>query len=121
MKRSGYSELSMNDWHIIDAIGEGEPKTMSEIASVLSVTVSSLSISMNGLYKKGFVERMRGEDDRRRVYIRLTDKGLKAFNAHERFHHDMIEAVTNDLSEAEYGTLIKSLGKLTEFFRAFGK
>ena len=121
MKRSGYKDLSMNDWHIIDAIGDAEPKTMSEIASELSITVGSLSISMNGLYKKGFVERKRGEKDRRRVYISLTEKGDQAFKAHRKFHRDMIEAVREDQSDSEYKALVSSLTKLADFFRSFGQ
>lgn len=120
MKRSGYNDLSMNDWHIIAAIGEDEPKTMSEIASELNITGGSLSISMNSLHKKGYVDRMRGEHDRRRVYIRLTEKGEIAFRAHRQFHKEMIDAVTEDLDEGEYHVLIKSLTKLTDFFRSFG-
>lgn len=120
MKRSGYSDLSMNDWHIIDAIGDGEPKTMSRIAARLSITVGSLSISMNSLYKRGYVERNRGEHDRRLVYISLTEKGAEAFKAHARFHHDMIESVTRDQTRDEYDALIRSLTKLTDFFRSFG-
>ena len=121
MKRMGYRDLSMNDWHIIDAIGDGAPKTMSETAARLSITVGSLSTSMNGLCKKGFVERKRGEDDRRKVYIRLTGKGVEAFRAHEKFHHDMINSVTEDQTREEFAVLIKSLTKLTDFFRSFGK
>ena len=121
MKRMGYRDLSMNDWHIIDAIGDGAPKTMSETAARLSITIGSLSTSMNGLCKKGFVERKRGEDDRRKVYIRLTDKGVEAFRAHEKFHHDMINSVTEDQTREEFAVLIKSLTKLTDFFRSFGK
>lgn len=121
MKRTGYKDLSMNDWHIIDAIGDGEPKTMSEIAAELSITGGSLSISMNGLYKKGFVERSRSERDRRRVYISLTEKGMKAYEAHRKFHKDMIDAVINDQTEEEYKALIQSLTKLADFFRSFGE
>ena len=46
--------------HVIEAIGIGEPKNMSSIARELSVTVGTLTIAMNSLVKKGYVERSRG-------------------------------------------------------------
>ena len=52
---SEYRELTNNDMHVIEAIGIEEPKNMSTIARKLSVTVGTLTISMNSLVKKGYV------------------------------------------------------------------
>ena len=50
---SDFDDLTINDIHVIDAIGLGEPKNMTAIAKELSVTVGTLTIAMNGLVKKG--------------------------------------------------------------------
>lgn len=63
--------------HIIEAIGLGEGNNMSTIAKKLNITVGSLTTSMNSLVKKRYTERIRSEEDRRVVYIRLTEKGIK--------------------------------------------
>ena len=68
---SEYRELTNNDMHVIEAIGIEEPKNMSTIARKLSVTVGTLTISMNSLVKKGYVVRRRSEEDRRVVVICL--------------------------------------------------
>ena len=47
-----YKDLTNNDMHVINAIGVGTTKNMSSIAKELSVTVGTLTISMNSLVKK---------------------------------------------------------------------
>lgn len=47
-----YKDLTNNDMHVISAIGVGTTKNMSSIAKELSVTVGTLTISMNSLVKK---------------------------------------------------------------------
>ncbi len=112
-----FTDISNNDMHIIEAIGIDEPKNMSTIAKLLSVTVGTLTIAINSLVKKGYVDRVRSEKDRRVVYISLTDKGLKAYEHHREFHNKMVEAVLSDLEEDELPVLMKSLGNLVEFFK----
>ena len=52
-----YKDITNNDMHVIQAIGLDEPKNMSTIARELSVTVGTLTIAMNSLVKKGYVNR----------------------------------------------------------------
>lgn len=111
-----FKDITNNDMHVIEAIGIGEPKNMSSIARELSVTVGTLTIAMNSLVKKGYVERSRGLEDRRVVYISLSERGRKAYGHHARFHREMIESLTSDLSEDEMQTLVKALMKLNQWF-----
>ena len=120
MRGTEYKDLTMNDWHVIEAIGINEPKSMSSIAKELSITVGSLTTAMNGLYKKGYVNRKRGEEDRRLVYISLTEKGESAYKYHADFHREMVNAAVADHSPEEIRVLVDSLSKLTKFFRSFG-
>ena len=112
-----FRDLTNNDMHVIEAIGTGEPKNMSSIARELSVTVGTLTIAMNNLVKKGYVLRERGQEDRRVVYISLSDKGRKAYEHHAAFHREMIQAVVTDLNQEETDVLIKALTKLDCWFR----
>ena len=94
-----------------------EPKNMTTIARELSVTVGTLTISMNNLVKKGYVVRERGQEDRRVVYISLSDKGRKAYEHHAMFHKEMIENVAEKLNHKEMEILIQALTKLDQWFR----
>ena len=112
-----FKDITNNDMHVIEAIGTGAPKNMSSIARELSVTVGTLTIAMNSLVKKGYVVRERGQEDRRVVYISLSDRGRKALEHHARFHREMIDGVTGDLSEEEMQVLVKALSRLDGWFR----
>ena len=112
-----FQDISNNDMHIIEAIGIDESKNMSMVAKMVSVTVGTLTIAINSLVKKGYVNRMRGEQDRRVVYISLTEKGKIAYRHHEEFHRQMIDAIINGLSEDETKILVKALSNLNKFFR----
>ncbi len=112
-----YQDITNNDMHVIQAIGLSEPKNMSTIAKLLSVTVGTLTIAMNSLVKKGYVNRERGKEDRRVVYISLSDKGRRAYQHHEEFHRQMIDAILKDLTQDETESLVKALAKLDRWFR----
>lgn len=114
-----FKDITNNDMHVIEAIGIGEPKNMSTIARELSVTVGTLTIAMNSLVKKGYVTRERGREDRRVVYISLSDKGKTAYSHHALFHKEMIEGVIKQLEDDELKVLIKALTKLNGWFRSW--
>ena len=116
-----FKDITNNDMHVINAIGVGTTKNMSSIAKELSVTVGTLTISMNSLVKKGYVIRERGKEDRRVVHISLSEKGVKAYYHHKHFHEQMIQGVVEVLTEEELQALIKALTKLNSWFRSFDK
>lgn len=116
---SEYSDITNNDMHVIEAVGLGKPKNMSAIAKLLSVTVGTLTIAMNSLVKKGYVNRERGKEDRRVVNISLSEKGKRAYRHHEEFHRHMIDEILRDLTEEETEALVRSLTKLERWFRRF--
>ncbi len=113
-----YKDITNNDMHVIQAIGVEEPKNMSTIAKELSVTVGTLTIAMNSLVKKGYVNRERGQEDRRVVYISLSEKGQRAYRHHEEFHRQMIDEVLKELEPQETEALVRALSKLNLWFRS---
>lgn len=114
-----FKDITNNDMHVIEAIGIDEPKNMTTIARALSVTVGTLTIAMNSLVKKGYVVRERGKEDRRVVYIFLSDSGRIAYEHHAKFHKAMIDGVIDLLSEEEMEALIKALTRLNVWFRGW--
>ena len=121
IKTGEYKELTVNDMHVIEAIDIHEPKNMTTVAKALLVTTGTLTISVNGLVKKGYVERTRSEEDRRVVLISLTRKGRKAYIQHQRFHQQMIDAVVDGLDQEEQRVLEHALRNVNQFFRTIGK
>lgn len=112
-----FKDISYNDMHIIECIGLDRPMNMSAIAREMGVTVGTLTIAVNGLVKKGYVNRRRSEIDRRVVYISLTEKGTAAYRHHEAFHQEMIAGITDHLNEEEQKLLTGVLERLNQYFQ----
>lgn len=111
-----FRDITNNDMHIIEAVGIDEPRSMSVIAKKLSVTVGTLTTSMNGLEKKGYILRERSAEDKRVVLVTLTERGRKAFFHHRDFHKNMIKSIVKGLDEDEKRLLYKCLVKLSLYF-----
>ena len=109
---SEYKDISVNDMHVIEAIGIREPKNMSTVARAVSVTVGTLTIAINHLVKKGYVERSRSEEDRRVVLVSLSEKGEKAYFHHRMFHEKMVMEILDGMDEKETEVLTGALTKL---------
>ena len=114
-----FKDITNNDMHVIEAVGIGEPRNMSAVAKLLSITVGTLTIAVNNLVKKGYIDRVRSKEDRRVVLVSLTEKGKKAYQHHKRFHEEMIQSLLKGLSEQEISTLVTALTNLREFFRNY--
>ena len=114
--KSDFKDISVNDMHILEAIGMDGSKSMSVIAKLVGVTVGTLTIAMNSLVKKGYVIRTRSETDRRVVLVSLSEKGKAAYTYHEAFHLKMVEAMRRGLDDTQCEVLIKALGNLKSHF-----
>lgn len=110
--------LTMTEIHAIAAIGLHESHSMSEVAQRLSVTLATLTTTMNKLVRKGLVARERSEEDRRRVMVRLTRRGREVCRAHSLFHRHMIKEALSTLTPEEAQVLAKALCKVKGFFDA---
>ncbi|GCD09358.1 MarR family winged helix-turn-helix transcriptional regulator [Clostridium tagluense] len=117
LKEGILKDLSITEVHTIDAIGMYEYRTMTEVSQDLKITLGTLTTAVSKLLKKGYVDRKRGEEDRRSVMIALTRKGKLAYRIHDKFHSHMVHATIDVLNEEEEEVLIKSLEKLNNFFK----
>jgi DNA-binding MarR family transcriptional regulator len=116
LKTGEFSDLSINEMHVIDNIGINRERTMSDTARDLRITSGTLTTAVDNLIKKGYVVRERSVEDRRVVKIRLTEKGTAAYFAHENFHKDLVLSALQKLNKEEEELLIKVLSNIDVFF-----
>ena len=117
IKQGAFSDISITEIHTIEAVGLYGSKTMSEIASQLEITMGTLTIAIDQLIKKGYVERRRSDTDRRIVNVCLTKRGKLAYRIHEKFHMDMVKAIMSDFSHEEEEVLLVALKKLNQHLK----
>jgi DNA-binding MarR family transcriptional regulator len=78
-----------------------------------------LTIAINRLVKKEYVERIRSEDDRRVVKLGLTKKGKLLYRVHQHFHREMVKGVLSQMSPEEEQALLKALKNLHDFLQDY--
>ncbi len=118
LKSSGGANLSIGEMHLLEAVGKGEPEgcTISSLAKERSITLPSVTVAVNKLVKKGYVEKQRCEEDSRSVRVRLTALGHRADKLHNYFHQKMVEEIARHMEEEEKEILLKGIIKLNAFF-----
>ena len=112
-------DVSVTEMHIMEKIGQAGSSRMTDIARALGVTLATLTVACDRMQRKDLIERTRAEKDRRVVMVSLTAKGQAAWQYHEKFHQDLIDAALADMSEDEQKALSHALEKLGDFLSTY--
>ena len=116
VEKSVFKDISVNDMHILNAIGKEGEKSMSAIAKQVGVTVGTLTIAINSLVKKGYVARSRSEKDRRVVLVSLSEKGRSAWDYYQKFLKSMVQAMRDGLDASQCEVLVQAMINLRKYF-----
>ena len=108
-------DISVTEIHIIEKIGDDEPKRMSQVSRDLGVTMATLTVACDKLEYKELVNRERDNKDKRVVNVSLTPKGRAVYECHKKFHERMVSAALADFTPEETEILAQSLLKLQKF------
>lgn len=108
--------LSISELHILDVVGR-KGCTVTAIAQNMYISMPSATIAVKKLEKKGYVTKERDETDARRVCIRLTTLGRRAYTAHLWFHRQMVQHVEHAFRPEERELLLTTIRRLDGFFK----
>ena len=100
--------------HIIDAIGVDEAKNMSAIAAKLMVTVGTLTVNMNSLEKKGYIERSLHKGNRRITDVYLTKEGRDKCARNYAIMNDYWETVLSEMGNENLKDLLRISNELVD-------
>ena len=115
LAQSQFKDLSIKEMHAIEAIGMYHEHTTTEVSNILNVTVGTLTVAVNALVKKGYVERLKDAKDRRIVRLGLTSKGRLWYRLHRKFHEKLVKRTIEGMNEEEMAVLVKGLHNLYNF------
>lgn len=121
--KRGIKCLTHTELHIIEAVGK-DSLTMNELSDRLGITMGTATVAITKLREKGFIERVRSDADRRKVYVSLSKKGLEALNYHNTYHKNIISTITENIPSEDlehftdtFELILKNLKNKTEFFK----
>lgn len=109
-------DLTVIEINTILVIGHGQDKKMSEIANTLGVTFGTPTVTIDRLIKKGYVVRRRDEEDRRQVFISLSQTGINVFESILAIRNVIAEKIFGVLDSDERKALINILSTLNSHF-----
>ena len=115
LRGSRFKDISIKEMHTIDVIGNFSDVTPSFVSKELMVTLGTVTTCLNNLERKGYIERIRSDQDRRVVYLHLTKKGRLVHRLHRRFHKAMVEKIIDGMSPEEIEVMGRGLTNLYQF------
>ena len=110
-----FKDLSIAEMHTLEGIGLYGNRTMSETAATLGITTGTLTVAIDRLVRKGYVERHRDSADRRVVRILLTKKGKLAYRMHGKFHTLLVDRLVSPLDDEQRQILLRTLSGIADF------
>lgn len=109
------SELAMcgSDFAVLEALLHKGPLPINEIGKKVLLTSGSITVAVDRLETKGFVERRAHGTDRRTKIVHLTKEGRKLITrAYADHAADLERLASASLTMAERKTLIRLLKKI---------
>jgi DNA-binding MarR family transcriptional regulator len=104
--------LTPPQFYVLATIGYAGGLPFGEIGAKMMVTVSNLTGIVDRLEEKKLVLRKRDEDDRRVVYVVLTDKGAKLYRSTLPVFEKTVSEIFSSLDGAQQKELSALLRKL---------
>ncbi len=103
---------------ILQILRQGEDLTTGEVAKRVSLSQATVTTIVDRLEKRNFVRRIRGEQDKRKVFLYLTDEGESILvDAPKPLQEDFIRQF-QDLHDWEQTMILSSLERIAHMMDA---
>lgn len=106
------SDLTLDQWRVIDHLASVSEATMSTVSAVTMIPGPSLTRTMDRLVDAALVYRTLDSYDRRRMMVRLSERGIERHRALAPSVAAALDQVFSRLTAAELGSLAELLAKL---------
>lgn len=108
---SNLLSLCEQDITILAMISKRNDITAKEISKQLETPKSTIVTAVSRLVKRGYIERIQNENDKREMLLKLTDKGIKANCEHIEYEDIFLESLVSRWSETDQNKLAELLKK----------
>jgi DNA-binding MarR family transcriptional regulator len=89
---------------------------MNEIGKILGKDKSTITTLVNNLEKRGYVEKVRSSEDKRAVYVSLTDKARQIEPVFNQISAEVHKTAYKGFTNEEKEELLRLLKKLNKNF-----
>lgn len=108
-------KLTYSQWIILHTLmATGETMSPSELNRYLTIEGTSISVVIDGIERRGLIQRRRSRADRRVVKVRLTSEGHALLNKIDKQISMLINEIFGPLPAAERNQLIALCRKIRD-------
>jgi DNA-binding MarR family transcriptional regulator len=104
--------LSAHQAGILSHLDDVEPTRLGELAAHLGVTLSTMSLQVERLVRRGYVIRRRDRADRRALSLRLTESGVRVKRAQTVLDPPRVASLLGRLTREERERALEGLALL---------
>lgn len=115
------SEITSDQYYTLRHIYQSGSCTSTHLAEVFEVKKSAITAIINRMWDKGLIKRTRDENDRRIVYLTLTEQGNELYLMLERRIYNLVESFISKFDENEITQFLKTYEKLNEILQEIKK
>ena len=108
-----FSELTVTQMHYIEIISKLKNPNVTELASELKLSKPTVTVGVDRLIEKGYIEKVQSDGDRRNSHLHLTIKGERKNEMHEYAHNGFAELIKESVDEHDMRLLEGLLEKIT--------
>ena len=108
--------LTLAQCHALVEIGRVKIISLKELSIILAIDMSTTSRTVDGLVKKGYVQRIPSREDRRSVEISLTESGFEIFETIESNNDTFSADIFNNIPIDEKMNVLHALDVMLAAF-----
>ncbi|MCG8480169.1 MAG: MarR family transcriptional regulator [Spirochaetales bacterium] len=97
---------------VISEIAQAGPMTIGELARRVSLSQATVTTILDRLELKQLANRVRGDQDKRRVYVNISDKAREILESHPNFLQETFVRRFSALEEWEQTLMLSSIQRI---------
>ncbi|MCJ7449169.1 MAG: MarR family transcriptional regulator [Bacteroidales bacterium] len=114
ISQSDFSDLTQQQFHYLQVIVRMKNPNLTELAGELGITKPTVTVLVDKLVEKGYVSRVKSDEDRRTMHLHINKKGARINALREVAYNRMAEKIKSGLSETETAIFTELLKKLVK-------
>ncbi len=88
--------------------------TVTELSRELRLSKPTVTVTVDRLVEKGFVDRVRSDRDRRSAHLHLTERGAELNATHYIAHIAIAKHIARKVTNGELEEFIRIVGKIVD-------
>lgn len=113
---SDFPNISYNTLLYLDIISMTENCTVSQLAEVLHIAKSSVTLKINELMRQGLVEKTQSKTDKRVKYLTVSSQIYKEYQYFDQATQKAIQAMSTEFNKDELGLFNKMLNQFSKYY-----